>query len=144
MNTTLYEQDYYQWLTQTSQCLKTGDFSQLDLPNLIEEIDDMGISQKRAVSSNLRVVLWHLLKYKYQPQKRTNSWRFTIYEHQRRLLESFKNSPSLKPYFQEIFDDCYQSAREAAARETELPIEIFPEICPFSQAEALDKNYLPE
>ena len=67
MNTTLYEQDYYQWLTQTSQFLKTGDFSQLDLPNLIEEIDDMGISQRKAVSSNLRVVLWHLLKYKYQP-----------------------------------------------------------------------------
>ena len=99
MNTTLYEQDYYQWLTQTSQCLKTGDFSQLDLPNLIEEIDDMGISQRKAVNSNLRVVLWHLLKYKYQPQKRTNSWRFTIYEHQRRLLESFKNSPSLIAVF---------------------------------------------
>ncbi len=144
MNSTLYDSDYYLWLTQTSQFLKTADFSQLDLPNLIEEIEDMGKRQKKVIKSNLRVVLWHLLKYKYQPQKRSNSWKLTLLEHRRRLQEDFADSPSLCPYYSNVFDSCYQDAREQAAQETELPLTVFPEVCPFSQSEVLDKHYLPE
>lgn len=144
MESALYDQDFYLWLTQTSQFLKTGEFHQLDLPNLIEEIEDMGKSQKKAIKSNLRVILWHLLKYQYQPEKRTKSWRLTIYKHRDRLQDSFAESPSLKNFFQEVFDECYQKARETASQETELLITVFPKICPFSQEETLDKNYLPD
>jgi len=41
VTTTLYEQDYYLWLQKTSNLLRDGRLSELDIPNLIEEIEDM-------------------------------------------------------------------------------------------------------
>ncbi len=86
----------------------------------------------------------HLLKYKYQPDKRTNSWRSTLFEHRRRLLKAFKTSPSLKRHFNDEFNDCYAAARELAAIETDLDISLFPLEPPFTRDQALDKNYLPD
>ena len=101
-------------------------------------------SEKKAIRSNLRILLMHLLKYKYQSEKRTNSWLFTIREHRKRLRDDFKNSPSLKRYFREVFEECYQDARELAADETGLTIDTFPVESPFSQEETLNPDYLPE
>jgi Domain of unknown function DUF29 len=112
--------------------------------NLIEELEAMGRSEKSAIESNLRILLMHLLKYKYQSEKRTNSWLFTIREHRQRLRDDFKNSPSLKRYFLDIFPECYQDARELAADETGLSINTFPIESPFSQEDTLNPDYLPE
>ena len=139
----LYNHDYYLWLVHTAQLIKEGKFSEIDANNLIEEIEDMGRSEKRAVKSNLIILLLHLLKYKYQPAKRTNSWKASIREHRRRLRDDFKTSPSLKPYFQQIFAESYQDSREQAADETGLPIDTFSSHCPFTVSEVLDSNYLP-
>jgi hypothetical protein len=144
MTSTLYEQDYYLWLEKTASLLRDGRLSELDIPNLIEEIEDMGRSEKRATRSNLIVVLLHLLKYKYQPQKRTNSWLLTIFEHRRRLRDDFADSPSLKRYCHEVFGQCYADARSEAAIETGLPIESFPEQSPFTPEETLNPDYLPQ
>ena len=137
----LYDRDYYLWLLHTAQLISEGKFSEVDAANLIEEIEDMGRSEKRAIESNLVVVLLHLLKYKYQPEKRTNSWKSSIREHRRRLRKAFADSPS---YFEEVFDECYQEAREQAADETGLPLDTFPQESIFTPAEALDPNYLPQ
>ena len=139
----LYDQDYYLWIMRTIELLNQKKFSELDLTNLVEEIEDMGKSEKKSITSNLRILLMHLLKYKYQSDKRTNSWLFTIVEHRKRLQEAFKVSPSLRRYYEEVFLDCYQDARELASAETGLSIEIFSEVCPFTPEEALNSNYLP-
>lgn len=140
----IYDQDFYLWLETTAKLLQEGKVSELDLPNLIEEILDMGKSQKHSLKSNLRVILMHLLKYKYQPEKRTNSWRLTIFEHRKRLEDTFEDSPSLKRYFLEVFNNCYQDARQEAAIETGLPLLTFPPESPFSFSETFDLDYLPE
>jgi hypothetical protein len=142
-DTTLYEQDYYLWLEKTIHLLKAGQLSALDVDNLIEEIQDMGIRQKNALESNLIVLLMHLLKWRYQPQKRTGSWRRSIREHRRRILKAFRNSPSFKQYFREIFKEAYQEARLQASDETELSLDIFPKECPFTQEEILNTDYFP-
>ena len=139
----LYERDYYLWLSQTAQLISEGKFDEIDTVNLIEEIEDMGRSEKKAVKSNLIVVLLHLLKYKYQPSKRTNSWKSSIREHRRRLRDDFCVSPSLKRYFEEVFAECYQDGREQAADETGLPLDTFPPLSPFTPDQVLDPNYLP-
>jgi hypothetical protein len=77
----------------------------------------MSRKEKEALFNNLQVVLMHLLKYRYQSSKRSNSWRFSIREHRKRIERAFRNSPSLKPYLIEIFAECYQDARELAADE---------------------------
>ena len=139
----LYNRDYCLWLIHTAQLIKAGNFSEIDAANLIEEIEDMGRNEKRAIESNLVVVLLHLLKYKYQPEKKTNSWKASIREHRRRLRKAFSVSPSLKPYLKEVFAESYQDSREQAADETGLSIDNFPTLCPFTVAEVLDSNYLP-
>jgi hypothetical protein len=104
----------------------------------------MGSIQKHGLESNLEVVLMHLLKYKYQPEKRSNSWRSTLFEHRRRLEKAFKTSPSLKRHFTEEFHDCYKAARKLASLETNIFIDTFPLKCPFTAEQALDEDYLPE
>ena len=140
----LYERDYYLWLLHTAKLIREGKFSEVDAANLIEEIEDMGRSEKRALKSNLIVLLLHLLKYKYQSQKISNSWKSSIREHRRRLRDDFKTSPSLKRYFEEIFDECYQDSREQAADETGLSLDTFPNSSPFTPSQVLNPDYLPE
>jgi Domain of unknown function DUF29 len=140
----LYEEDYLLWLEQVIQLLQEGNFALLDIPNLIDEIEDMGKSQKQALESNLEIILLHLLKYKYQPQMRSNSWRYSILEHRNRLHKSFKASPSLKRYYVEIFPECYITARKLTAAETGLAISNFPVDSPFAPEQVLNEDYWPD
>ena len=97
-DSTLYEKDYYLWLNNTANLLREKNLAELDLPHLIEEIEDMGKRERRSLYSNLKILLMHLLKYRYQPEKRSHSWRYTIEEHRQRIAEALLDSPSLKGY----------------------------------------------
>lgn len=140
----LYEEDFNLWIDTTAKILRERQIEQLDFKNLIEELESMGRSEKDALESNFVVVLMHLLKYKYQPQRRSNSWLSSIYEHRRRIRRAFSKSPSLKNYLNEVFAECYQDARQEASLETGLQLEIFPIECSFNVEETLNPNYLPE
>jgi hypothetical protein len=138
----LYDRDYYLWLSNTAKFLKEKKFTQLDLENLIEEIESLGKSEKRSITSNLIIVILHLLKWRYQTEKRSNSWKSSIREHRRRIEELLNDSPSLKNYLPEILDDCYLAAKKQASDETGLSLVAFPQKCPFSLAECLDEDFL--
>lgn len=143
-NQHLYEKDYLKWIETTIEKLQAQDYSNIDWENLIEEIQDMGRSERRSLKSNLIVVLTHLLKWQYQPKFRSGSWKSSIIEHRRRIREALKDSPSLKPYLEEVFAECYLDAVEQASAETGLSVETFPHLCPYISAEVLDANFLPE
>ena len=140
----LYEQDYYCWLTQTVLHLHRREFDQLDLTNLIDEIEDMGRSERRSLESNLRVVLTHLLKWKYQPQHRSGSWRGSIAEHRIRIRKTLKDSPSLNNYLVEVLPEAYQDALTIAVQETGLGSETFPVECEWPLQSVLDEMWLPD
>jgi len=114
----LYETDYARWLDETIEQLKAREFEALDLPDLIEELADMGRSERRALASNLEVLLRHLLKWAYQPEKQTNSWRAMIRERRRQIHRLLRESPSLKPELEERLWEEYEAARKLAADET--------------------------
>jgi len=141
---TLYDQDFYLWLQNTINHLQTGQMSQLDWANLIEELESMGRAEKQALQSNLQVVLNHLLKYQFQPEQRSNSWRFTLLEHRDRLEVALEYSPNLCPYLSDSLNCCYTKARKKAATEMGLPLDTFPPELPFTLEEILNPNYLPE
>lgn len=144
MNTkTLYEQDYDAWLTHTASLLRSGRISELDIDSLAEEIEGMSRSERQALRSNLVILLIHLLKYTYQPQKHSTSWISSINEHRRRIEFALEDSPSLKPYLEKVFSDCYKKARRDAAQETDLPLYAFPETSLFTIEQSLDHNWLP-
>ena len=144
MNKTLYDQDYYLWLEHTTQLLKQGKFSGVDIPNLIDEIEGLAQNQKQALKSNLRVVLMHLLKYQYQPEKITNSWVNSINEHRDRIYDIFDDSPSLEQYIRDELSRVYGRARRRASRETQKPLDVFPTECPFTIKQVLNEDYFPQ
>ena len=140
----LHATDFNLWIEQTVNHLKNGNLDALDLDNLIEEISDMGRNNRREVFSRLKVLLMHLLKWQYQPEKQTNSWINTIDEQREQLELILRDSPSLKPYVADIFAECYQKAVRGTVNETNLPKENFPVDCPFTQEQVLNWDYLPE
>lgn len=140
----LYGRDFNLWIVATAELLREGRLTELDVANLLEEIESMGRGEKSALKSNLVVILWHLLKWKYQAEKRSTSWELSIAEHRRRLRDVFEDSPSLKRYFEECFDQCYQDARRQARIETKLAIATFPDSSPFTPEQCLDQDFLPD
>ena len=95
--TTTYDTDFYSWTQQQANLLKTGRFLDADLENIIEEIESMGRSEKRELESRLTVLLQHLLKWQYQPERRGKSWELTIRNQRRAIALHLKKVPSLKP-----------------------------------------------
>ncbi len=139
----LYEQDYEEWLRQTSQQLENRDIDQLDWQHLIEELEGLTKSDKRAIASQLIRLLLHLLKWQYQPQRRSDSWLDSITDARTQIELAIEDRPSLKAYPQERLIFCYQKARRQAAQQTQLPLKTFPENCPYSLALILTDHWLP-
>ncbi len=140
---TAYDEDFHAWLQTQAESLRSGHLEALDVIYLAEEIEDMGKRERRAVESNLVVILLHLLKYRYQPEERSSSWLGSIQEHRRRLRRIFADSPSLRQYGDRIFLECYLDARIQASAETGLSQDIFPEKSLYSYEQVLDSDYLP-
>lgn len=139
----LYESDFAVWAETTAQLLREKRFAEIDLDNLIEEVEALSRSDKRELRSRLIKLLSHLLKYVYQPEKRSDSWTATILEQRRQIELILEDSPSLKNYFDEVFPTCYAKARTEAAGETGKAIALLPEICPFSLEDVLVGSWLP-
>jgi hypothetical protein len=140
----IYDVDCLKWIETTVEKLRDKKYSTVDWENLIEEIEDMGRSERRSLESNLIVILLHLLKWQFQPEKRTGSWERSIIEHRRLVNKAIKESPSLLSYLESIFAESYPEAVKQAKAETGLSREIFPPECPYSLADVMDDDFLPE
>jgi Domain of unknown function DUF29 len=140
----LYERDFCLWLERQAELLREGRFDQLDLANLIEEVEAMARKDKKAVKSNLTVLLSHLLKHQLQPGQRSSGWRGSIVEHRQRLRDDFEESPSLRLYATQVFARAYADARERASAETGLPLRTFPKSSPYTLEQTLDPKFLPD
>ncbi|MBD2412635.1 hypothetical protein FACHB389_11165 [Nostoc calcicola FACHB-389] len=142
--TLLYDRDYLQWIETTLEKLQSQDYADVDWENLIEEIADMGRSERGSLKSNLIVILVHLLKWQFQPDNRSGSWEGSIIEHRRRVKEALDDSPSLKSYLESIFVECYTQAVKQAKAETGLSVESFPVNCPYQLPEVTNDEFLPQ
>lgn len=138
----LHRQDFRAWTRQQADLIRSGRFAELDAANLIDEIEDMGGSRERELESRLGVLLAHLLKWRYQPDRRGRSWRLTIAEQRRRIARLLKRNPSLEPLLAEALEDAYGDALLIAARETDMDESAFPPACPFSLEQVMDANWL--
>ncbi|MCC5656749.1 DUF29 domain-containing protein [Nostoc sp. XA010] len=139
----LYETDFYTWTQEQVSLLKTQQWEQLDTVNLIEEIETLGRRERQELRNRLGVLLGHLLKWQFQPEKRSNSWLSTIREQRIQIKLLLQDSPSLKPYLDEVFLTVYELGLALAIRETELGEQVFPEICPYTLDQTLNTEFLP-
>ena len=138
-----YNQDYFAWLNEQADHLSEGRFFALDIPNLVDEIRDLGRTEKREIQSRLGVLLVHLLKWRYQSERRSGSWRATMIEQRARILKRVQESPSLRNYPAEILDEEYRLARAETAAESNLKESTLPAQCPFTIDQVLDPDFLP-
>jgi Domain of unknown function DUF29 len=143
MGNTLYEQDFHAWTMHQAELLRTRQLDCADLDNVAEEIESMGRSLKRELTSRLIVLLLHLLKWQHQPSLRGNSWRLTIKGQRVSLRQHLRDNPSLKSYLDQAMADAYDSASIEAERETGLATETFPPTSPFSFDQAISDEFWP-
>lgn len=125
----VYDTDFFAWTQTQAELLKKKDFSHLDLKNLIEEIETLGKSDKRALYSYLVCLLMHMLKIEFQKDKKTNSWMKNVSNSKLQIRLILKDSPSLNNYLQEVFVECYKDAVKEAVIETGLDKKNFPKEC---------------
>jgi hypothetical protein len=139
-----YDTDFYAWTQQQAQALRAQKSKALDWDHLAEEIESLGTEQRHAVRSHLRVLLWHLLKWAYQPAHRGPSWRTSILNARAEITDRLVDYPSLRPLVPALLASAYPQARRLAAAETGLPRATFPEACEWPVAQVLDEDFWPE
>jgi len=139
-----YNKDFYAWLMNNASLLRQHKFSEVDIEHIAEELESMGKSEKRELTSRLTVLLAHLLKWKFQSALRSRSWKNTILTQRIDILELLDDSPSLKYEFEERAVIAYEKAKLSAEDETGIDKKNFPEICPFTFEQLLMKDYFPE
>ena len=146
MTTTLYETDFYAWTQRQAVLLREEEFEQIDWDHLIEEIESLGSSQQHEVESRLIVIMMHLLKWQYQPNKRLTgrSWRKTIATQRVDLERLLRKNPSLRARLPEFITDVYPDAVKKAIIETGLDKRTFPPQCPWRTAQIMDEEFWPE
>ena len=152
MSNTLYDSDLQLWIEQTIQQLQNHEFESLDIQHLIEELVDLGKSEKNTLRSNLKFLLAHLLKLKIQhdaPDSMKGSWYSSVVEHRQRVLDNLADTPSLKSFLVEAIEKAYPDARKLAIKEAKfakfgvrIPEESeYPITFPFSIEQILNEDF---
>lgn len=148
----LYQKNYTEWAEKTADLLKTGQFSELDIEHLLEELASMGASEQNELESRLTILIAHLLKWQFQYQSLSDkwkefdgrSWRTTIIEQRTRIAKRLRKSPGLKTKLPEILLEAYEDALELAIKETQLPAATFPAECPYTTEQLFNDDFYPK
>jgi hypothetical protein len=143
-NATLYDTDFFAWANEQAALLRAGRLSEADVANIAEEIESMGRGEKRELESRLAVLSLHLLKWRYQPSFRGNSWRLTIEEQRYQVADHPRDNPSPQSVLDESYRRAYRRARLEAAQETGFDPGSFPETCPYAVDEATSPDFWPD
>jgi hypothetical protein len=142
MNSSKYETDFYAWTKEQAELLSQRKIEEIDWENLAEEIKDMGRAEKRELASRLEILIMHLLKWQFQPNLRSRSWKLTIKEQRLRLQKLLEENPSLKASIQDVTENNYPFAVISTEKETGL--SSFPETCPYKLTEILSPEFFPD
>ena len=138
-----YNQDVVAWATEQARLIRAGQFDQLDIEHIADEVEDVGKSEKRELASRMAVLLAHLLKWQFQPTHRGTSWERTMREQRKQVLRKLKETPSLNPLLDDLEwgEGVWGDAVTLAIGETGL--DAFPEVCPWSLPSVLADDWLP-
>lgn len=140
---TTYQDDFYSWIDHNIMLLKQKQWEDIDIDTLIDELESMAKRDKRELISHFIVLIAHLLKWHYQPQMRSGSWRGSICEQRIRIQDQLEDSPSLKNCLDISIDKAYPAALKITHQEIGLSISAFPLRCPYSISELLDEDFYP-
>ncbi len=140
---TAYKTDVIAWANEQASLLRAGKFSQLDIEHIADEVEDVGKSEQRELESRMSTLLAHLLKWRFQPERRSRSWEATAREQRRMIVRRLQKTPSLKADVAdpEWFRDVWSDAKVKVLQEAGLG--DLPDACPWTIEQALSEDFLP-
>ncbi len=142
-NQTAYDIDFYAWANDQAAKLRTRQLAALDIDNIAEELEALGRSEKKELTNRLTILLAHLLKWQYQPNKRSVSWEVTIDNQRLQITDHLRDNPSLKTQLDDAIVRAYRLAIGQARKQTKLDKSVFPEQCPYTQEEIFAQDFWP-
>jgi Domain of unknown function DUF29 len=143
MSKTGYKDDFHAWTQAQAAALRAKDWVAVDIDHLVEEIESLGNEPAHAVESQLHTLCAQLLKWRYQPRRRSRSWQASIRNARLEIRRRLRRNPSLRPQLPIILGDAYCNARTLAMDKTGLPLATFPEACPWTLGQLQDEDFLP-
>ncbi len=143
----LYETDFTAWAEETAKLLHEGRFAEIDMPALIEEIDGLARSDRKAIYSQLKRLLFHLLKLAYFSERHFQrvgaGWKRTVVSARHEIEESIRDSPSLANYPAMRLAEAYNNVRREAGVLTDFPDDSASASCPWSIEQILHPGFFP-
>jgi hypothetical protein len=141
-----YETDIVAWANEQARLVRTKQFHLLDIEHIAEEIEDVGKSEQRELASRMAVLLAHLLKWEYQPERRGSSWRDTITTQRERIARRLRKTPSLKTALTDVdwLADAWDDGVDIAIQETGFARKVFPKTCAWTVAQIMNDDFLPD
>jgi hypothetical protein len=143
---TAFEKDVVAWAGEQAALLRGGKLSAIDVRHIADEIEDVGKSEQRELASRMSVLLAHLLKWQFQPSRRSKSWQFNIRTQRKEVAYVLNEAPSLRGKFSDAawLDIVWSKARSIASNETGLDLDVFPEALPWAVDDVLSQDFHPE
>ena len=127
----LYDRDFNLWIEKTKEAIQNRDFENMDWDNLLDEIDDMGKSEKRSLDSYMQRLIEHILKLKYwnsEVERCRKGWQQEVVNFRNRIKRIIKKNPSLNNYLKSEYSDIYQDAIATMVFDFEIPEDDFVEV----------------
>ena len=144
MTTKLYEADFSQWATQQAALLRSEDYGDLDVENLIDELEAMAARDRRELTRRLGRIAEHFLKLSCEPNSdAVNNWKTTITNQRAELWLLLKENATLRSRTEDFMPDAYHLGLRFADGKMKCKAEEFPERCPWTSEQLLDPNFWP-
>jgi hypothetical protein len=131
----LYERDILAWSESQAALLRRlaqGErVNDLDWEHLVEEIEDVGVSELNAVRSYLRLIMTHLLKLRCWPDDQAvPHWRGEVVTFQRDAAQRFAPSMRQRIDLERLYRDAVAAVTAIRSDDTTEP--ALPASCPFT------------
>lgn len=141
----LYENDFCQWALHNAELLRQGKLTEIDIENIAEELESMSRRDKKELISRLAVLIAHLLKLQYQPEKQidSNSWISTIVNQRTDIGLLLEDSPSLKYEIELTIEKGFKRATVKFEKETGISKKTLPDTCPYTFEQIIDDDFWP-
>lgn len=130
-------EDPYKWSLETVEALRAGDFSRIDIDELINEIGSIASGLRRELLWVVTEMIESMLLMTYLPAnyKEADAKLANAHSQFRSLLEA---APSLRDMLDEVVAEAYHRAKVTVNEDFELTV---PELCPFSIEQIMEDPF---
>jgi hypothetical protein len=139
-----HDEDFYGWAINTAALLKQKKYHEVDMNSIIEELEEMSRSEKRELINRLAQLIFHLLKWQFQPDFRGRSWRASIKEQRQQVEIILEQNHGLKSKLKDCIITAYKLSIPMIEKETPIDMKDFPTECPYTFDQLVNEEFFPE